>query len=170
MSSAGDRATIQAARFALIGAIAGAAIGVGGSYVGAYLTIQNQTRQELVEERRLAYLKLATEAEQYRRTLTDARDAIGSGDQESWTQLRALLLKQSSTLYAAATQAYFAMDEGETAVANGITRAFFRLSTPTSVKDCDLEDFNEALGAGSQAINHFVGFARSDLRELQRNS
>ena len=165
MSNNQDGASaLQVGRYGLIGAVLGALIGGIGSFSGAFLTYQEQRDTRAIETKRIAYVALISEAEQYRKRLGRVIDAAREEDQATYREERDTLLSEASVeLYSAATSVYVIGEVSVSDKANAVLASLFDTNEPLLVKEYDVGDAERATAKGREALDIFQRAAREDL-------
>jgi hypothetical protein len=168
MSARQEGATaLQVGRIALVGTISGAIIGGLASFTGTYLTYRQQRDIHDADTKRTAYVKLISEAEQYRLTLDRLHVSAERKDQATYAKVREKALAEDVVdLYASVSTVYMISDKEVGDKATAISKAFFSVVyIPASLEDFAVDAARKAKQDGANATVAFSAAARTDLQQ-----
>lgn len=159
------RAHRAAAKYGLIGAVAGSVVAGIGAFIGAFLTYKVQTDTHDEDTRRAAYVEFVAETQDYRGALFAIHRAVESSDQKAYDEALAETSRAGAELYAATATIYILKERKDpTAVAaTNVNNALIN-ERAARVEDFDLEASRRALERASRLQIVFLDAARTDMQ------
>jgi hypothetical protein len=167
---------MSAARYAVIGTVAGGLLSLVGSFFGSVYTndasfrqlqlqLAAEERREDVATRRNAYVAFLSEAGQHRRWLNDVISAADGRDQAAYDAARLALSEARAKVFTAAATVYLVGDLDTNAAAAQYANSDD--TAPPAVEDADANVLREWADVLDAAISDFLRAADADLPELQ---
>lgn len=149
-------------------ALGTAALSIGAVWVGGSMsdstakeTAQIQIDQKDHDDRRDAYAKFITEANEYRSTLVAARSASQDKNQDEYTELNEEVRNQSQESYAAAVKVELITDHGQKAM--DIHKAYASNHRNAKIDPSNEEKINTAVTKGDELLRELRDIAREEL-------
>ena len=167
----------NAARYVVIGTVAGGLLSLVGSFLGTVYTnearlhevnvqLAAQEKRDDLRTKTTAYVAFVTEASQLRDELNDLITAIELEDQASYTKERSEVEAARFRTYTAAATIYMVGDRSTNRAAVAFTEAAGKEGQALEVENADASALRKAVDDADLALGEFLDAADADTPEL----